>query len=119
MPAINFQKRFAGQVKDRTKRQTIRGIREGKGQNPFKGCDLYLYEGMRTEGGATLIGKVTCQETKSIQLDEHEAIVNGCLLNDEAKDALARDDGFKNFEDMLDWFRKNHKLPFTGNVIIW
>ena len=34
-------------------------------------------------------------------------------------DTFARDDGFNDWDDLLDWFTKNHQLPFYGIIIKW
>jgi len=36
-----------------------------------------------------------------------------------ALDAFARADGFNHWADLVDWFRAEHGLPFTGIVIYW
>lgn len=119
MPAYNFQKRFAPRVEDGTINQTIRGIRKGKGQNAFKGCSLFLYVGQRRAIGCRLLKRVTCTEVLPIQLNYAEAIVNGRLFNSAERHDLAETDGFLDFSDMTNWFRKHHDLPFNGQIIKW
>lgn len=32
---------------------------------------------------------------------------------------FARADGFKDFDEMRDWFEREHSLPFSGIMIFW
>lgn len=34
-------------------------------------------------------------------------------------DALARDDGFDNGEQMVEWFAEQYGLPFSGYLHLW
>jgi hypothetical protein len=38
---------------------------------------------------------------------------------DDAREMIAKRDGFDSFADMADWFEKNHGLPFEGYIIRW
>jgi len=40
------------------------------------------------------------------------------FTNDEC-DAFARADGFKDEEDMQEWFQSTHGLPFKGDLVKW
>ena len=46
---------------------------------------------------------------------------NGIVVNSyaEPSDDIARADGFGNFFEMLEWFEREHGLPFAGIMITW
>ncbi len=115
MPAYNFCKRFAPMVKARVKGQTIRPKRRVR---PRVGQWAFCFYGMRTRQcqrlGAWPIICVT-----DIRIDEAGALLNGGALSAGMLDRFARDDGFKNWGDMLDYFRSEYGLPFHGDLIIW
>ena len=41
------------------------------------------------------------------------------MLCRDAYAAIAKADGFANAEEMVDWFEKQHGLPFEGWLIRW
>ena len=113
MPALNFQKQFADKVESGEKRQTIR-------RRSFQpGDKLYLYTGQRTKQCRKL-GEAIVKETYSIVIpNEDEIYFDDCILTGQEKDQLARDDGFRGCDDMVDWFKNTHGLPFKGYMIRW
>lgn len=116
MPAYSFQKRFVPMVLDRTKRQTIRAKRKYQVK---VGDTLYLYQGLRTKSCKKLSQEV-CTDVKDIMILVTGVYVEGkLLLEDEEYDALARADGFKDFDEMFDWFSKTHGGLFKGDIIYW
>ena len=118
MPAYNFQKQFVAAVGSGEKRQTIRKVRKGKGQNAYKGCKLFLYAGQRTKK-ARLMRLAECQETQAVIIDYDCVVVNGKLLTDHEETILAISDGFMDMNEMTEWFQKHHGLPFEGLLIKW
>lgn len=40
-------------------------------------------------------------------------------LDTEERARLSRADGFACTTEMIDWFKKNHGLPFHGHMIRW
>ncbi len=120
MPGLNFRKRFAGVVESGEKRQTIRATRSDGKPHAVVGDRLYLYTGMRTKGCRNL-GEAICSRTSQVAInEEHAIIVDGTLLrNAGEEDAFARRDGFATAEEMINWFRQVHGLPFEGSLIAW
>lgn len=118
MPALNFQKQFAPDVKSGKKRQTIRAPRK----NPIKeGDTLYLYTGMRTK---------QCEKLKEVECTgvvDFRIIANGagCTVGQHSLyyldqlDSIADADGFLDWFEMVKWFSQTHGLPFEGNLILW
>lgn len=129
MPSLSFQKQFAPGIhamldKDYRKRTGIKAktttIR-AKRKNPIhKGDVLYLFVGQRTKYCQRL-GKVICKKIEEIVIDEtRDSIlinVNGIRLNYEEAQILAEDDGFEGVKQMVKWFSRVYKLPFTGDRI--
>ena len=115
MPALNFQKQFASAVELGQKSQTIRAPRK----RPFQvGDTLYLYTGMRTKVCRKL-GEVKCTGVWSIRIERNNLIVDDVPYKKGARNMVATQDGFDNFEGMADWFLKTHGLPFDGTLIQW
>ena len=122
MPAFNFQARFAEMVEDGTKRQTIRAFRKD-GREPCKiGDTLKLYTGMRTKH-CRLLRTATCINCVEILLNREHGFQyvawEDCALQPVVLEDKALKDGFKDGQDMLDWFDQTHGLPFRGWLISW
>lgn len=117
MPQFNFEKQFAPAVESGKKRQTIRAKRED-GRNPHVGDKLYLFVGQRTKG-CRRIGEVICKEVHQITIDYTGINVDGEWLLTVAKNELARADGFNDYYEMKDFFRKKHGLPLEGLLYKW
>jgi len=122
MPALNFQKRFADKILSGEKQQTIRKDRK----RPIKiGDTLYLYTGLRTPK-AKKLKEVECIEVSNIEIDlyyfhincgDHQLTTNAYYMS--ALNSFAQDDGFEDWVEMVQWFEKNHGLPFKGQIIYW
>lgn len=100
------------------KRQTIRADRK---RHARPGEELQLYCGMRTKG-CFLIGRARCASVHKVKLDfsglvaiDREAFQKQNLLDD-----FARSDGFRDFEEMREFWRNEHGQPkFEGVLIRW
>ena len=132
-----FQRRFARLVRQGTKRTTIRPRRK----NPTRVGDalsLRAWSGKPYRSKqVTLLDGIVCAEVHGIEIlrrsdwvsptyyesrvicrvDGNE--VKSDLLREGEWDRLAQADGFKHAGDMLDWFIKEHGLPFSGDLIRW
>ena len=121
MPSFNFQKQFAAAVESGDKRQTIRAKRKVR---PEIGQTAYLYTGMRTKSCLKL-GQHTIISVVPIMLGSKGVCFwPGSNTENSVSDAwfldqFAADDGFKNWNQMRDWFKKTHGLPFEGHLIKW
>jgi len=116
MPALNFQKQFAEKVRSGKKLQTIRAFRK----RPFEvGDKLYLYTGLRTKICKKL-GEALCSDVANIDIIDCETIkIDGSELSKSLRDEMAVNDGFKDFQQMVEWFNETHGLPFVGQLIKW
>lgn len=114
MVAYNFQAQFAPAVAAGEKRRTIRA--EGKRRHAKPGDAVQLYTGMRTRS-CRLLGQSVCTASTYCAIREE-----GVTLGNYPKgniDDFAREDGFRDFEEMKAWFRDMHGLPFVGRLIEW
>lgn len=117
MPALSFNSRFASLVESGRKTQTIRAPRK---RPIVVGDRLYLYTGMRTKEcrklGEALVERVDPVRIEAIGI----VLVDGILLDLDARAQLARDDGFTSYTAFLDWFIGADRVdPFEGSLIRW
>ena len=128
MPALNFKAEFvpgilamldpeyAKRTGIKAKTTTIRATRK----HPIrKGERLYLYTGQRTKRCRKL-GEVVCAKVQNIIIvdtKESQIHLDGYVFEKGENNRIAREDGFKNADEMISWFRKVHGLPFYGQRI--
>lgn len=130
MVALNFKPEFADDVEFGHKRRSIRAPRKD-GRDPKPGDVLQLYTGMRQKG-CRLLGKALCLRVRPVEIDYSGVTLEGRKLycgdapayaggvDPESYDSdFARADGFGTFQDMREWFEKQHGLPFAGLLIEW
>lgn len=117
MPLLNFKKQFAPKVESGEKLQTIRAKRKD-GRNPHVGDKLYLYAGLRTKS-CRKIGEAVCTSVNQITIDDHGINIDGIWLSLQERDKISQEDGFDDFSELIQWFRKEHGLPFEGLLYKW
>lgn len=125
MTAYSFKKRFAEPILAGIKAQTICADRK---RHARPGEEIQLYTGMRTKQ-CKLIGRSTCFEVQPIQLvlyGRGAVVVNEGNGNhthyiDSALNEFARDDGFKDWDEMKGFWHDEHDAAdeFTGMLIRW
>lgn len=118
MGLYNFQPRFAPMILSGRKTHTIRALRA----NPDKpGNTLHLYTGLRHKG-ACLLMRVLCVKVEEVHIRlvngwDASIAVNMIDLDDSEREALARRDGFRDFAEMMQFWKE--RLPFRGHIIHW
>ncbi|HEA67827.1 MAG TPA: hypothetical protein ENI07_13550 [Desulfobacterales bacterium] len=118
MPALNFQKQFAGAVERSEKCQTIRAYRKDC-RNPQPKQTLFLYTGMRTKYCRKL-GEYKCKSVSPIAIEKSFDVIVGInSLSVREKKELSAADGFDSIQDFYDFFIRHHGLPFYGLLIMW
>ena len=118
MPALNFQARFAPLVERGIKRQTIRAYRRD-GRNPAPGSTLYLYTGMRTKN-CRLLAEHVCKAARRLEFNSMGALaIDGVGVAGQGLEREAIRDGFRDFDEMQQWFREHYGFPFQGLLIQW
>lgn len=115
MPAFNFQTQFADDVENKVKGQTIRAKRKNR---PAPGQIAHCFTGMRTKKCRRL-GSWPIYAVIDVKILEEGVLLNGGALKDSELDAFAEADGFRNWPFMKTWFKKQHGLPFSGDLIKW
>jgi hypothetical protein len=65
------------------------------------------------KSSVTRVSHLTINPQGQLDIDGHN------MWTYSVRRAIAVCDGFSNFEALLDWFRANHDLPFTGIIIEW
>lgn len=119
-----FKPQFAPLVKAGTKRQTIRptpkrmpqsgdviDCREWTGA-PYRSPQRRLIE-------APIVSVLLVRITSEAVITESYEVVSWMNKPRGMRDEFARADGFDSFEQMVQWFKKEHGLPFTGILIKW
>jgi hypothetical protein len=130
----NFQERFVPFIESGEKTHTIRAGRK----YPAKvGDTLHLYTGLRRRGPiiqklasgdvvrqkmARLLMRAPCTRVEEIRMvvDRNgcaQVFIDGEHLALDEREALAKRDGFKNWQDMADFW--NGRYPFEGHIIHW
>lgn len=107
---LNFQSRFAEAIRKGTKTTSIRGRAASVGEM------LHCYTGLRRPG-ATLLGRFPCTGCHVIEIHAAGVWLPRDLPN--VPQDVAEADGFKTFDEMRDWFRAIHGLPYRGFRISW
>ena len=118
MPALNYQPRFGDLVERRVKPHTIRPL----GKRPYKvGDPLHHFVGMRT-AQCRRIGLDMCTLVRPIKITDCTVMITipppGLFIVPPI-DRFARADGFRDWEEMRDWFAERYGLPFVGQLIQW
>ena len=112
---------LADHEKIQPKTQTIRAFRKD-GRDPKVGDTLYLYTGMMHKNCIKL-GEVKCKSVSDIiiyenSIHERTQCTQGPMTLWQ-QNAVARDDGFDSFDDLVAWVKENGGLPFKGKLIKW
>lgn len=111
---LGFQKRFADAVAWGSKTQTIRRMPKRK---PRIGETAHCFAGLRTPK-CRLLGRWVITSVQDIHIDEEGLImIDGQVVEFPLK--LSWADGFGNDDQMIDWFRATHGLPFSGILVKW
>lgn len=120
MAELNFQARFADRIAFGEKRQAIRPKRRW----PIKSGDLlHLCTGMKTKRCKWLASE-RCAWVKPIRIEKRGFILIGCWNEKLWKEPKALQwfavrEGFRDWAEMREWFKKIHGLPFEGVLITW
>lgn len=122
MRVLMFQPRFQTAVVEGRKKHTIRpkarckpgdelSLRKWK-DKPYRSLQL------------PLLPTVICTAVKDVRIfpdiwvgGGFHIMVNRAPVVD--LDAFAREDGFKDADDLRAWFEQTHDLPFEGELIEW
>ena len=114
-----FQRRFEASVEAGTKLQTMR-LTPKRIPQPGWLIDCRAWTGLpyRSKQRQLRVGKITLVSPFSISASAQMLIDGRVLAASEAND-LAKQDGFRDGNQMICWFEEHHGLPFTGILIQW
>ena len=132
MPAINFKKQFVPNIKAAINKRFAKKNptivpKNGTMRKGFRGKvgdTLYLYTGMRTKS-CTKIGEVPCKSIQNIIITPEGYLLENnpsdfkhdlfyqyeYIHGDIKKQIIAEGDGFKNWEELADFFEELYGLP--------
>lgn len=125
MVAFNFQKQFVEPIEAGIKDGTIRDKLRCKA-----GDKLQLYYGQRTKY-CRKISDAVCVSTWEVLVTDQDVM---CMeitpaknnkakikmyFGIEAREQIAKEEGFTCWEHMRDWFKENKGLPYTGYLAKW
>ena len=115
MPLLGFKKRYVEAIRAGTKIHTFRSQRK----IPIKAGDrLYLYCGLRTKSCFRIVPEpVLCVRVEPMTITQSTVSIRDRLIPSEQCDDLARNDGFRSFSEMFEFFRD--KVPIAGQLIFW
>ena len=126
-----FKPRFAKLVKAGKKFQTIRPLPK---RIPRCGdtLSLRMWKGKPYRSKQRVLLETKLDDIKVCHIDEKGIVMqppSGCLLaiagakiitlDGEHADRFARADGFTDWNEMREWFKAEHGLPFDGVVLYW
>ncbi|OUJ70173.1 hypothetical protein [Hymenobacter crusticola] len=122
---LGFKKRFVSAVADGTKPHSIRA-----GDRWRVGMSIQFYENVRQksmakireDGVAHVVQNIgiwpLLERTIGPAIQPYITIDDRRLTPLECQ-VLACTDGFDDFKSLLDFFREEHGLPFTGQLVCW
>ena len=115
-----FKPQFAPLVEAGTKLQTVRLTPK---RMPAKGwlidCRAWTGRPYNSKQRKLRVGEITLVATVNISAGAGRISIDGRVLADWEADDFARQDGFRDANQMLCWFEAEHGLPFKGIVIQW
>jgi len=121
-----FQDRFAASILDGTKRSTIRNLPKRLEDWPQPGdlINARQWSGRPYGSPQRSLCELLVTGVSEITIEEdgitHD--MNGCSVppGSPYHDTVARQEGFKDWDEMKKWFVENYySLPFTGILIEW
>lgn len=116
MPAINFLARYADDVAEGIKCQTVRRQRK---RPIMAGDTLYLYTGMRTRSCRRLL-TTKCHMTRELKVTAEGTLkLDGQAIYRSQADEFARRDGLKDWDELCGFLKQRYGLPFDDGVVIY
>jgi hypothetical protein len=119
-----FRDRFAALVETDRKRQTIRPPTKRERDMPqvgdFVDCRAWIGLPYRSKQRKLHAEPRRITHVEQVHVSDEGFLIDGRLVSSERLLwCVARDDGFRDWPDMRDWFQKEHGLPFKGVLIRW
>ena len=113
-----FEPRFVDAIRNGEKTQTIRPVPKRK-ISPGDFLSLRRWSGRPYFSKMDHIGQAVVTAVYDIEISEDAGIaIDRGAINIEYND-FARQEGFRNWADMLEFFDDHYGLPFRGVLIRW
>ena len=113
MRVILFQDRFSCKVRDGSKPHTIRRTARCK---PGDVLSLRRWTGKPYRSKQETLREAVCTAVHAVTIFPFDVTVDGRRVPGQH---LAVKDGFRDWEEMREWFENVHGLPFVGWLIEW
>lgn len=113
MRVILFQDRFADKVRDGSKTHTIRKTARCK---PGDVLSLRRWTGKPYRSEQETLREAVCTAVHAVTIFPFDVTVDGQRVPGQH---LAVKDGFRDWDEMREWFENVHGLPFVGWLIEW
>lgn len=116
MRVILFQPQFEQPILDGRKGTTIRKSARCK---PGDILSLRVWTGKPYRSKQRELMPIACQATANVRITSDTISLDGMVCTERERDAIAKREGFTDWQAMKDWFTTTHGLPFSGQMIIW
>lgn len=113
-----FKPQFAGKVRTGSKLQTIRPVPK-RMPKPGDKISLRAWSGKPYRSKQEVLREAIIEEILPVEITDDGPILDGIELWGLEIRLFAENDGFDTWEDMCEWFRTTHGLPFAGIFISW
>jgi hypothetical protein len=113
-----FKPQFAGLVERGEKLQTVRPTPK-RMPKPGDKISLRCWTDKPYRSKQRVLRDAIITRVAPIEIGRDRMVLDGGRLPPWKHDAFARADGFSDREEMEDWFRATHGLPFVGILISW
>lgn len=108
-----FKPRFAALVKAGTKRQTIRPTPK-RMPKPGDILDAREWTGKPYRSKQAKIGEFVISDVRMVRITKEHF---GVPTTPEVLNLFAQADGFRDWDEMVEWLEREHGLPFEGILI--
>jgi hypothetical protein len=125
MNVFTFKPRFEAPALAGIKIHTLRGHRkDGKPRAKVgERISLRVWTGRPYASKQREFAQATVEQVYPVEIERmrkgYWIGVAGVILPPESWNTLARQDGFADIREMLDWFEAEHGLPFKGALVAW
>lgn len=116
-----FKPQFAPLVEAGSKRQTVRPTPK-RMPKPGDRISLRCWSGAPYRSKQRVLREAEITEVHDVRIDAHGV----CLYEQRSgagwapdREAFAKADGFRSWDQMRAWFEETHALPFVGVVLYW
>ncbi len=119
MAVLMFKDFLAPKVEDGSKRHTVRPRRK-RPIKPGDSLSLRRWAGKAYRSKQITLREAVCKAVKPIRVTVNKQLyIDGQRVPRADADKFARADGLSAFWELADFLRKEHGLPFEGEVISW